>query len=104
MSKKILLTFKPDQMAIVDEMMKEDTATNRTAFFVRLVSDEKKRRDIEKNKRTVGRPRKEEPEEEAEPDYTDDLPKNIYHMGIKVGKREWDDIQERSKHLKSMGL
>lgn len=104
MRKKILLTLKDDQLAVLEEMMKEDLAVNRTAFFVALIVAEHKRRQEIRNKRGVGRPRKVEDEYEAEPepDYTNDLPKVHIHMGSKVGPRELADIERRHRELKGL--
>jgi len=82
------------------EMMNEDMGNdNVSAFFVHLLSEEKKRREELKSKRNPGRPKKEAEvyEEYTEPDYSDDLPKNILHYGNMIGKREMADIEERTR-------
>ncbi len=99
MSKKILVTLSDDLVTALADLMHEDTQSNRSAYIGFLIGSEKTRRN---KKNPVGRPRKNEQEDEyeEEPDYTHDLPKTIPHYGRMIGQRELSDILERQKLLK----
>ncbi len=96
-SKKILVTLSDDLATVLGDLMREDTQNNRSAYIGFLIGQEKTRRN-----KKVGRPRKdgEDTEDDFEPDYTDDLPKNIPHFNRRIGAREYADIQERHKILR----
>ena len=74
-SKRVLLMLSPEREAKLKEMMLEDFEedTPVSAYIARLISQESKRRSLDKGKRPQGRPRKGEVEEE------DDEPRNIPH-------------------------
>jgi hypothetical protein len=86
------------QNNMLSEMMKEDAQTDVSAFFGIILVNEYKIRQVEKNKKPVGRPKKEEEEdiEEVEPDFTDDLPKNKPYYGKMVGAKELKYLMDRS--------
>ncbi len=101
---KILLTLSDDQVALLDALMAEDTAHNRSAWVALLISGESKRRKFEREKRGAGRPPKgSEPVEPAEdvPDYSDDEPKNIPHFGRMIGRREYQDIEAAAQAFRA---
>ncbi len=105
---KFLVTLNDEQDNALEKLMSEDLATNRTAYLAMLIGAEAKRREEVRNKRPVGRPRKEdarasEDEYESEPDYSQDKPKNILHFGRMIGKREFDDIQRNSESFAPQG-
>lgn len=97
---RVTVYFNDIQFQVFKELMEEDLMDNQSIFIVRLIAEEKKRRDEIKNKRGRGRPQK-EAEEEApeyeEPDYSDDVPKTIMHYGRMIGKREMADIEARTR-------
>lgn len=99
MTMKFLVSLPDIAFNALDEIMREDMQLSRSAYIARLVSDEKRRRDEAKApKRGVGRPRKDENDsEDDEPDYTNDMPKNILHFGRMIGPRELNDIAETQK-------
>ncbi len=103
MSKKILLTLKDDQLAALEEVMKDRLLSNRTAFFITLLGEEVARHRAMKNRKGPGRPKKDtetSSEDDVDEDYTDDLPKNVLWMGSMIGPREHADILERHKALR----
>lgn len=53
----IRLALLPLQYAELEALMLEDTQVNKTAFIVYLIAQEKKRREEDKRKRGVGRPK-----------------------------------------------
>ena len=99
MSKKIQVILSEDQQAGLNTIMREDLQSNVSAYIGLLIGQEVARRN---KKNPVGRPRKNEPEDEyeEEPDYTHDLPKTIPHYGRMIGQRELADILEQQKLLK----
>lgn len=101
----MFFTLSDEQMEKLEMLKTEFAIDNLSAFLSRLIVEEARRVEIEKAKRGPGRPRKEVEEEEdifkLDQDYTDDLPKNIAFFGRMIGKREYEDINERQKFLKS---
>lgn len=57
-NEKRVITFQGQVLELLDEMMKEDYQSSLSTFVNLLVTQEKKRRDEAKNKRPVGRPKK----------------------------------------------
>lgn len=106
MAKNRITVYLNDiQVAGLDKMMTEDMGSdNKSAFMVKLLAEESKRREEAKQKRGRGRPQKDEeaPDELYEPDYSDDLPKTINHYGKLIGKQEMADIEERTRMHNSM--
>lgn len=100
---KFLLTFSDEQTQGLDTLMRDDLQTNRTAYVAGLIGAELKRRaearEAVKNKKPVGRPRKDADESEYEetPDYSHDMPKDIPHFGRMIGKRELQDIENAQR-------
>lgn len=95
---RITISLTPEQVATLDSMMKDDLQTNRSTYVVYLMSQELKNR----TKGKPGRPKKEQDdadEEEAEPDYTNDLPKNVSYFGEMIGPREAADKEEMRSHF-----
>lgn len=101
---RITVYLNDKQTKILKELTDEDVEENMSYFMARLLVDEKKRRDAEKQKRGRGRPQKDEeaPDELYEPDYSDDLPKTINHYGKLIGKQEMADIEERTRMHNNM--
>jgi hypothetical protein len=62
--RKVTASLNLEQYTDLETLMKEDGQTNLTFFIVFLINQEKKRR--ENTKRPVGRPRKEDKEDEEE--------------------------------------
>lgn len=91
------------QKKMLEEMMLEDAQTDVSNFLGFCLVNEYKKRQEEKNRRPVGRPRKDEEQEDiqfdAEPDWSDDLPKNITHYGQKIGAKQMAYIEELQKHF-----
>ncbi len=97
----MLLTLSDDQMQLLDALMVEDVAHNRSAYVGLLISGEFNRR---KAKRGPGRPLKgSEPIELADdmPDYSNDVPKNIPHFGRMIGKQEYQDIEAAAQAFRA---
>lgn len=97
---RITIYLNEIQSAGLKKMMSDDMGSDNTsAFMVRLLSEEAKRREESKNKRGRGRPQKDEeaPDELYEPDYSDDLPKTINYYGRLIGKQEMEDIEEKTR-------
>ncbi len=91
------------QNNILKEMMIEDAQTEPSDFFGIILVNEYKRRQEEKSKRPVGRPKKEEDVEpevfDREKEYADDLPKNIMYYGRMIGPREDKDLNDLQKQF-----
>ena len=102
MTHRINITLTEEQMQALTKLMATTLSDNRSAYIGTLIAQEAERKEAERNKRGVGRPRKEEDEFEEEPDYTNDLPKIHNNMGSRVGPRELADIQRRHKELKGL--
>jgi len=101
-SEKKLITINGLHKDILKEMMEEDRQDSLSIFIGFLLIEEYKRRQAEKTKRPVGRPRKEDDEEDEEivPDYTNDLPKDQIWYGKQVGRREMSDILKKDKQIR----
>jgi hypothetical protein len=96
------LSVNEPQKKMLDEMMKEDAQTDVSTYFGFLIAEVYKARQLEKNRRPVGRPRKEEDEDEyQEPNYDDDLPKDIFWMGEYIGKRQMADKEAFTREWNS---
>lgn len=101
-----LVSVNEPQKKMLDEMMLEDAQTDVSNFFGSVLVNEYKRRQEEKNKRPVGRPRGkvEEPDgganDEETDEYITDLPKSIYYFGTYVGPKEYADKLEFQKSFK----
>ncbi len=107
MSRKIVaLSLNEEQYAILRELMEQDHATNFTAFVWQCIVNEKKAREAEKSKRPVGRPRKDDDDDDifTKPDFSDDLPKDIVYFGQKIGKKERDWLDRKDEALKESGM
>ncbi|MES2006877.1 MAG: hypothetical protein V4436_02080 [Patescibacteria group bacterium] len=105
--KKIILrlVFPQTHFDLMTSLMEKTKQINPSSFiFFLLANEEQRQLELQKKLNPVGRPRKEEEEYEPEPDYTDDLPKNIIYMGSMIGPREKADIDERHRALKEMGI
>lgn len=107
-SKRALITIKPLNIEVLDQMMVEDRTNNLTDFINFLIVDEWKRREAEKAKRPVGRPRKEDGEKDEEEEefdlekeFADDLPKTINWYGTMIGKRQFKYYEDLQKGFKA---
>ena len=76
---------------MLDELMSKYGQTSRSALFALLIAN-----DI--NRKTAGRPKANDNEPEADPDWSDDLPKKYTHFGRMIGRKElvWLDEQAKS--------
>ncbi len=105
MTHRLLISLSDEQMTILDALMGEDAANNRSAYLAALIAGERKRREAEREKRSAGRPRNSEKggidEDVEKVDYTDDIPKNIPYFGKMIGKREYADIQSLAHAFKN---
>lgn len=98
------VSINEPQKNMLDEMMEEDAQTEVSSFFGIILVNEYKRRQVEKNKRPQGRPRKEDNEDEEEEDpYINDLPKDINWFNEKIGPKEYADKLELQKQFKPRG-
>ena len=100
------VSLNEPQDRILWEMMKEDAQTDISSFIGFIIVSEWKARQLEKAKKPVGRPRKEDDNEEEwdqEEEYKNDLPKNINYYGSMIGPREYADKMELQKQFKSHG-
>ncbi len=105
--KRILISLTSIHEEQLEKMMTEDGHDNNSYFIGGLIGSEWKRREAEKAKRPVGRPRKEDDENEEEDEefdlekeFADDLPKNINWYGVKIGERQlkyYEDLQKGFK-------
>ena len=62
-SKRLIITINDLQQEALAELMKADLETNMSAYVGRLIIQEKLKREQDKGKRSVGRPKKEDEEE-----------------------------------------
>lgn len=88
------------QNNILKEMMQEDAQTEISSFFGIVLVNEYKRRQEYKNKKPVGRPRKDDDEaEEITPDddayWINDLPKDKTFYNKSVGAKELYYLENR---------
>lgn len=94
--KKFLITFNENQMNMMSILLTKYGQTSRTALFSLLMSN-----DL--NKRTVGRPAMikdiDENNIQYEPDFSNDLPKNIYYAGKMIGKREMKYLETKQENF-----
>lgn len=63
MSKKLIITLNDIKLKALNELMKADMETNKSAYVGRLITQEVIRRSEEAKKRGVGRPVKEKEED-----------------------------------------
>jgi hypothetical protein len=64
--RKVTASLSIDQHAELEKLMKEDGQTNLTFFIAYLINQEKKKREQERNRKPVGRPKKDEDDEPEE--------------------------------------
>jgi hypothetical protein len=85
----------------LQKMMHEDMQTDISSFMGGLIVKEWKEREREKNKKPIGRPRKENEQDYDVyvDDYSDDIPKNINWFGTQIGEREYQDNLNLQKKL-----
>lgn len=92
------------QLKMLEELMKEDGQTDVSSYFGILISEVYKSRQESKNKRPVGRPKKDDYEDEEEDDpevkYKHDLPKKYLHYGRRIGEQEMQDIKDLQSQFK----
>lgn len=62
--RKVILSLNEAQFADLQALMVEDNQDNFTFYGVYLIQQEKKRREADRTRRPVGRPKKEEEKEE----------------------------------------
>ena len=60
MSKRIIISLNEKQEVALDKLMADDMEMNRSGYIGRLITQESLRRTEGKEKRSVGRPKKEE--------------------------------------------
>lgn len=90
-NEKVVITIRGIVFDLIDEMMESDYQDNLSDFINSVIVSEKKRRDDEKAKRPVGRPKKgEEEEEEANIPHPDQL----MNTGRMLTRSEFDEFAE----------
>lgn len=98
------IAFTPEQHIALELLMAEDSQTNKTAFIVYLIAQERKRREEEKNKKGAGRPKG---STNNDPDNWEDEPRVFPHpdqsgpnKGRMLNKTEYDwYVQNHGTHL-----
>lgn len=103
---KKLITISEIHWNMLNEIMDEKGLDSIFDVIKNIFAEEYKRREEAKTKRPVGRPRKEEGEEEEEEfdlekEFADDLPKNITWYGTKIGERQFKYYEELQKNFKA---
>lgn len=95
MAKRIIIRLSDEKEVMLAEMMREDNEADEPVapYIARLISKEKTRRDELKNKRPVGRPKK---EEENHEDYDWEGP--VYYHPGKMLNQEKGELVVRSEY------
>lgn len=75
---KKIISFRSTVVPVLEEMMATDLHDSYSVFINYLIVEEKKRRDEAKNRKPVGRPKKEQEEEPEDYDWEGPI---YYHPG-----------------------